>query len=443
MKVDSLIFKAYDIRGIYPKQINEEVAYKIGRAVVSFLKCKNLVIGRDMRKSGPKLFKALAKGVTDQGCNVVDIGMCTTPMLHVSVAKYGHDAGIMISASHNPGEYNGFKIDGKKGLQLSEETGLKEIEKFFNKNKFKKEKKGKITKKDILKNYVNHVLSFAENIKGLKVVVDYGNGVGAISAKPVFEKLDIEVIPMYEEPDDSFPNHLPNPHDIANLRALQKRVKKEKADLGVFFDGDADRCFFVDENGEVVLTEFIVGVLVEEELKKSSDKRVYYDLRFSRAVRDAIKENAGKGVMMRVGNPFYKEKLVKEGGALAGEITGHIMFKDNFCMDDGLFSAIKLMNIICKKRKSLSELVKPLIRYYKTDEINLEVEDKDKKIKEFEKEFSDGKISHLDGITVEYKDWWFNIRKSNTEPLLRLNVEAGSKKLMEEKRDEIIKKLKS
>lgn len=425
------IFKAYDVRGIYPSEINEDEAYKIGRAFVSFLKAKKIVVGYDMRVSSVSLYESFVKGVTDQGCDVDSIGLVPTPLLNFSVAKYGYDAGAIISASHNPGNYNGIKLIGKKALQISEYNGMKEIESAVKRNEFKSsEKKGSVSKKETLNDYTNHVLKLVK-ISNLNVVVDYGNGIGAVSAKPVFDKLPLKVTSLYDKPDGNFPNHPANPHDLINFHDLQNEVKKKKADLGIFFDGDADRSMIVDENGEIIRSDILLAILSENELKKHPKQKIYYDLRSTRILKETILKAKGEPVMLRVGNPFYKEKLINEGGILGGEYSGHIMFKENYGIDDGLFAALKFMDVMSKTKKKASEIAAPFLKYHKEDEMNIKVQNPDKVINDLKLEFSDKKIFSLDGLSVEDDDWWFNIRKSNTEPLIRINMESKTKKQSE------------
>jgi phosphomannomutase len=442
MVLKKSVFKAYDIRGVYPADLDEETAYLVGRAFVAFLKCKNVVVGRDMRKSGESLFEELSKGITDQGAEVIDIGVCTTPMLSFAVAKLGYDSGIMISASHNPKQYNAFKLIMKYAEQMSGETGISEIFELCRRNEFKPKKKGTMRKKDVLPDYKAHVLSFGRNIKGLKVAVDYGNGVGAISARPVFSELDISIVPLYEEPDGNFPNHEANPVKYETLKDLQAKILSEKADLGIAFDGDGDRSIVLDRKGNIISPDLLLGILAEEELKEKKGGKVYYDLRFSKAIKEAIAANGGVPVMMKVGNPFYKSALIHHGGILAGEFSGHIMFKDNFCIDDGLFAAVKLLNLMCKNGKDVSDLVKPLQRYFQSEEINFEVSDPKAMLDSVEKAYYDGDVSDMDGILVEYDKWWFSIRASNTEPIVRLRLEADTKQLLEEKKKELLEFIK-
>jgi phosphomannomutase len=434
-------FRAYDIRGVYPDEVNEELAYNVGRAFVTFLKCKNVAVGYDMRDSAKALFDSLVKGITDQGADVVSIGKVTTPMLNFSVAHYKNDAGIMISASHNPGKYNAFKLVKHPVIQISSDSGMKEIEKLATEGKFEDAEKGKITEKDVLEGYNNHIISKFKGIKKLKVVADYGNGMGAMTATPVLRKLGIEVIELYPEEDPTFPNHPANPHDIENFRDLQNAVKKEKADLGIFFDGDADRSNIVDEKGEIVFPDILFALMMEHELKGHEGEKVYYDLRFSKSARKVIEDNGGVPVMMKVGNPFYKEKLAHEGGLAASEFSGHVMYAENYAIDDGLFAALKVMQILSNSRQSLSEMIKPIIKFHTTPEINIETKgrDPDEIMEKVAGHFKDGESIELDGVYIQYKDWWFSLRKSNTEPLVRLRVEADTGQLMNEKKDEIMK----
>lgn len=436
--VNPKIFKAYDIRGTYPDEINEDAAYRVGRSFVRFLGAKKIAVGRDVRKSSPSLFEKIIEGVIDEGSDVIDIGICNTPMLNFTIVFGGLDGGIMVSASHNPPEYNAFKVMKKKAVPLHENSGIKEIEKIANSDFENRLTKGNIIKKDILPDYLSHISVFTKDIKNLKVVCDYGNGVGAISAKPIFDKLPIEVIHLFPIPDGRFPNHLANPQELDNLKTLQGKVISENADLGIFFDGDADRSTLVDENGKIILPDLEIAVLAEEELKKYPGEKVCYDLRFSKVVGEVIKKLDGYTKMMRVGSPFYKEELIENGGILAGELSGHIFFKDNYYLDDGLFAAVKIMSILSKTGKKISELVKPLRKYYQTEEINLEVDNADKVLAKIRETYKDGESIELDGVYIKYPNWWFSLRKSNTEPIVRLRIEADTKNILEEKRKELL-----
>ena len=441
------VFKAYDVRGVYPSEINEEVGVAVAKAFSFFLNADRLVVGRDARVSSPLLHKAVLSALIEVGVEVCDIGVCTTPLLSYSVAKKGFAGGIMISASHNPPEYNAFKLIRSPCIQLSSPGGLDEVKKLALNPGIKeevKERRGRVEELSILGEYVNELCDKFVEIKGagLRVVVDYGNGMGSITAKPVFEKLGVEVIPLYEEVDCTFPNHPANPVDERNVEELRKVVVEEEADLGLAFDGDADRAFCVDETGRIIYPDIITAILVPFELRGRSDKRVYYDLRFSRVVEDVLKKNHGKGVMMRVGNPFYKEKLLREGGVFAAELSGHMMFQDHYCIDDGLYSALKVMRAMILSKKKLSEMAKPLMRYYQSPEISVRVAKPDAILQRVKHAFSDGRLLDIDGVYVEYPDWWFSLRKSNTEPVVRLRLEADSKEKLEEMKEKILGMIK-
>lgn len=441
MKINSKIFKRFDIRGIYPSEINEEVFFNLGQALSFYFKKGPIVIGRGNRPSSSGLKDSLVKGLIKQGINVWDIGIVTTPMLNFAAVSWGSQFGVMVSASHNPSEYNGLKIikvEDDHVLQFHQGNALDQVEKLLLEGQFKKAAAlGKITKKDILKDYQNYLLKKINDIKGLKVVADYGNGLGAIPAKEILEGLPIDYHGLYEEPDGRFPNHIPDNQDIKNFQDLQQKVLATKADIGLFFDGDADRFVPVNEKGEVEQVDYLVALLAVEQLIKKPGEKVYLDLRFSNAVKEVITEAGGQPVELKVGNPFYKEKLAKEGGILAGEASGHIMFAEHFGIDDGLFACLKLLSIMSQKKKPLSQLLAPFKRYYQPEEVSFPCKDPRKVIKQLEKTYSGGKKYYVDGLTVEYKDWWFNIRPSQTQPLIRLTLEANNETLMKEKLKEM------
>ncbi len=435
------IFKKYDIRGVYPDEINEKDAQDIGRAFVSYLgeERPRVVVGRDGRESSPVLYKALKEGLKNAGAEVFDIGLSNTPLLNFAVCKYGYSGGVMVTASHNPPQFNGLKLIRQKGLQVYGED-IQRIRELVKEGTLKKEE-GREKKEDPLPSYVSHILSFNEGIKDLKVVVDYGNGVASVTGKPTFKELNAEVTELYEEVRGDFPAHLPNP-EPENMKELVERVKKENADVGIFFDGDGDRSFFVDEKGNIVYPDLLLSMIVKEELSRSRERDVYFDLRFSRVTEEVIKEAGGDPIMMKVGNPFYKEKLIKEGGLMGAELSGHIMHKDNFCIDDGLFMAIKVLNFLSKDERSFSELIKPLRKYYQSEEINIEVREKEKALERAKEAFKEGELLDIDGVYVRFNDWWFNIRKSNTEDLVRLRLEADTEELLENKKKELIETIK-
>ncbi len=436
------IFKAYDVRGVYPSELDEKLAYKIGRAFVTFLKVDKVAVSQDMRKSSDSLKKELIRGITDQGADAIEVkGLCSTPRSYFACWFLKAPSSIMVTASHNPGKYNGFKFTREKAIPISGATGIKDIEKLALRNKFKDvKKKGKVVKKDIEKEYRKHILSLIDvkKIKKLKVVVDAGNGMGGKDIDLVLGKLPLKVVKMYFRPDGSFPNHEANPLKEENLKALKRNIKKEKADFGIALDGDADRVFFIDENSETVPADFITCLIAEELLRKKKGK-VLYDLRSSWVVKEVIEANGGKARMCRVGHAFIKEQMRREKAIFAGELSGHFYFRDNFYTDSGIIAALKVIQLISEKGEKLSSLVKPLKKYFASGEINSEVSDKEGKMKKLAKKYSSGKVSFLDGVRIDFKDWWFNVRASNTEPLLRLNLEAKSLSLMEEKRDKVLK----
>jgi phosphomannomutase len=432
------IFKAYDVRGIYPSELNEELAYNIGRAFVTFLKTSEVVVGRDGRLSSLSLFNALAKGITGQGANVIDIGLCSTPMFYFAATK--SKSAIMVTASHNPKEYNGFKFCRETAIPISGDTGIAEIEALVKINKFKEEKnKGKIVKKDIIEDYVNYNIKFVKTNKKLKVVVDAANGMGSYTLPKIFKKLSFEFIPLYCEMDFNFPNHEANPLKYETLKDLQNKVIEEKADLGVALDGDGDRCMFVDEKGEIMPADIVTALIAKQLLKTRPGSTILYDLRSSKIVGETISENNGKAIMCRVGHAFIKKQMRDENALFAGELSGHFYYKDSFYTESTFITTAILLNLIAEENKPVSEIVRPLRKYIHSGEINSDVADKESKLAQIEKKFKDAvKIMHLDGISVYYKDWWFNVRPSNTEPLLRLNLEADTKKLMEQKKQELL-----
>jgi phosphomannomutase len=440
--VDESIFKAYDIRGVYPDELDEDAAYLIGRAFVCFLGCKEVVVGQDMRKSSPSLFASLTKGMTDQGADVIDIGHCDTPFFYFCTAKY--ETGIMVTASHNPAKYNGFKFCRDGTIPIGGDSGMEDIKRLAVKGKFPEaKKKGNITKKDMMQDFIAHNLKFLNTkVKGkrLKIVIDTGNGMGGLTFPKVFKNVDVDLVPLYFDIDMSFPNHEANPLKLENVKDLQKLVVKEKADFGVSIDGDCDRCVFIDEKGDYVSSDFATALIAKQLLKTHKKALFLYDLRSSWAVKEFIEDNGGKTKMCRVGHAFIKAQMRKEDALFAGELSGHLYFKESVWAESTIISTILMINMLREENKSLSALVSPLKKYFASGEINSEVKDKEAKMKElvamFKKEANS--VSYLDGIRLEFDDWWFNVRASNTEPLLRLNLEAKTKRKMEEMRDKLL-----
>ncbi len=451
MKINPSIFKAYDIRGIYPSELNEEVIYKIGRAYAVLIQKENkgkltVAVGEDMRLSSPKLKEALVKGLVTQGVNVVEIGLVSTPTFYFAVANYGYDGGMQVSASHNPREWNGLKLVRKKAIPVSEDTGMKKIKAMVEKGEFMEvEEKGEVSKKEgVLQDQIKHDFKYADisKIKLFKVVVDPANAMGALYSEAMFDRLPCELIKMNFELDGTFPNHEADPMKEENTKDLRKRVVKERADIGIAIDGDGDRIFFVDNKGELVPQQIIRGLLAKIFLREYPGATICYDIRPGKITVDMIKEAGGKPVVTRVGHSLIKEKMREVDALFGGESSGHFFLK----LEKGVYEVpviviLKLLQELSESGKSFSELIKPYKKYFHSGEINLVVEDKLGKIKEIEELYKGEakEVNNLDGIMVDMGDFWFNLRPSNTEAKLRLNLEATSNKLMEEKRDEVLK----
>ncbi len=444
------IFRAYDIRGIYPDEINEEIVYKIGLALVKlFPNVEKFCVGRDARRSSPQLFSALANALTESGKDVVDIGLVSTPMAYFASGKYGFGCTVQITASHNPKEYNGMKICRENAIALSYETGIGEIEKLVNEGNLEPPKgvvKGEIEELDIVKDYVDHILKRANIDRKIKLVLDASNGAVGPVAVEVFRHIDkVELYPLCIEPDGRFPNHSPDPMKDDAIKMLQDKVREVGADLGAIFDADGDRIMFVDEDGQRIASDIITALIAIEILLDNPGAHIVYDLRSSKVVPEVIKENGGVPVITRVGHAYIKETMRKYDAPFGGELSGHYYFKDNYFADSGLMALIKVLNIVSQDQRKVSEIVKSLKKYYSTGEINFRVSDPDKVIQKIEEELrslNPVEVMHLDGLTMDFGDWWFNLRKSNTEPLVRLNLEANTKELMEEKRRFLEEKIK-
>ncbi len=422
-------FKLYDIRGVYPSELNEGLAYKIGRATVLFLKCKRLVVGIDCRLSSPKLFKAFVKGVTDQGCDVVNIGLCSTPMLYFASFK---ENAVMITASHNPKQYNGLKICRKGAIALNYKTGLKQIESLVNKNKFPNVlKKGMVLKKHVLNDYVGFVNKFKKKISRLKIVVDAANGMAGYVVPHLLKSLPIKIIPMYFELDGSFPNHEPNPLYSENTITLQKKVIQEKADLGIAYDGDCDRVFFIDEKGQKLSAEFSLLLFAEHFVKKNQS--VVYSNNCSKIVPEVLEKIKAKPIISSVGHSMVKDAMKKNNTVLGGELSGHFYFKQNHFADSGDIAVILMLNILSSSKKPLSQIVSKYKKYFTSEEIEIKVKDRDKTMKIVEEYYKKNakKISHFYGLTIDLGDWWFILRESQTEIVVKLIVEAKSKEMLE------------
>ena len=432
------IFKAYDIRGKVPGDLNADIAYRIGRAAPGGLGAKSFAIGRDMRTTGEELADALMRGIMDAGADAVDMGLATTPMNYFAIGHGGYGAGAMVTASHNPAEWNGFKFSREGAAPVSYDSGYGEIERMVTGELPPlADAPGKREHLDIFPEYRKHILSFAEDIKPLKVAIDTGNGMAGKFLPSIFEGLPCDLTPLYFELDGTFPNHEANPLKAENVVDLQRKVLEVGADVGMAYDGDADRCMFIDEKGVRVSSDLITALLAQEILPGEPGATVIYDLRSSRAVPEEIEKAGGRPYETRVGHSFMKKILRDEDCPFGGELSGHYYFRDHYYSDCADLAMVYVLRLLSKTGRKMSELIAPLKRYYVTGEVNFEVPDKDAKTRELEKMFADGEQSHLDGLTVRYEKWWFNVRPSNTEPVLRLNLEADTPELRDEKRVEV------
>ena len=440
------IFKAYDIRGIYPEELDEKKAYRIGRAFVKLLHLRELVIGHDARLSSPALSQAFAAGALEEGCQVTHVGMVSTDMVYFALGYYGYQGACMVTASHNPAEYNGFKLLKENVVPLSGESGLPELASLYEKMDFRPYSPPRMAKRDIYEDYTNHVLSFIESrlIRPMKVVMDAGNGVAGMVAKHVFSSLpQIQIVPLNFIPDGRFPSHEPNPQLQENRQEIVQAVREEKADIGIAWDGDADRCFFIDDRGEFVEGYYITALLIEAILRKHPGEKVIFDNRLIWANLEAARRNKGIPLLNRAGHSFIKARMRQENAIFGGEASGHYYFRENFYADNGMIPALLILELLSVKNLKMSELVQPLkSRYFISGEINIQVKDPGELLQRTREAFSDGEISLLDGVSVDYPEWRFNLRPSQTEPLVRLNVEAKSAELLEKKTSELLEFLK-
>ncbi len=431
------IFKAYDIRGIYPEQLNCEIAEKIGKAYIIFSGAKKVVIGRDMRPHSEPLFQALAKGITSQGADVVDLGLCSTPQSYFANSFLNAEGSVIITASHNTGEWNGFKMCLKNAVPISGASGICDIEEMVAKNDFTdSEVTGTISEYNIVPDYAKFLRGFAKIDRKLNVVVDYANAMGIYEIDGIEDLFNIT--PMYKELDGTFPNHDANPLETETLDAIRAKVIEIGADFGAAFDGDADRCGFIDNKGNIIPMDLFTA-LIAQDILADGPATILYDLRSSWAVKECIEANGGKAIMSRVGHAFIKEQMRENDAVFAGELSGHYYFKENSTAESQGLALIKMANLLCKSTKTAEELVAPLRKYFFSGEINSKVDDVDAILATIKAKYSDGNMFELDGISVEYDNWWLNVRASNTEPVLRLIVEGKTKEVMEEKRDELLK----
>ena len=446
--IDPAIFKAYDVRGIYGQDLNDEIAYRIGRAAALYLQVPEIAVGRDMRLSSPQLAAAIIQGITDQGVNAIDLGMTTTDELYFAVGKFNYGAGVMITASHNPGKYNGMKFCRAQAFPISLESGLADIRDLAIRGEFPElSNKGQVIQRDVTEEYISHALSFIDvsKIKPLKVVIDAGNGMAGLVMPRVFKHLPCTLIPLYFELDGNFPNHPASPIEPENMEDLQKKVLEVGADLGAAFDGDADRMFPVDEHGQVVDGSMVTAAVSQSLLSKHPGSTILYNLIVSKSVPELVEKMGGHAVRTRVGHSYIKAEMRRLNAIYGGEHSGHFYFRDNWFADSGLIALLITLELVSVEDKPFSELLKPLDTWVRSGEINTKVQDVQSKLKALEEDFgaSAQSIDHLDGITLDFGNWWFNVRPSNTEPLLRMNLEAKTSALMNQKRDEVLAFIRS
>ena len=446
MTINTSIFKAYDVRGLYPSEINEDAARAIGRGFVSYLQAKRIAVGRDMRLSSPSVTAAFIEGAREQGADVVDYGMLATDMMYFAVARDQHDGGVEITASHNPKQYNGIKMVRREAFPLSGDAGIGDIRDMIAKGALPPPapSKGSLSTQEVLGDYVEHVMSFIDPsiVKPFNVVLDGGSGMAGMVAPKLFERLPCRVTTLCFDIDGTFPNHEANPLLEENRRDITERVVKEKADIGIAWDGDADRCFFIDGTGEFIAGDFVTALLSEAFLLRHPGAKVVYDVRASYAVKDIVAKYGGTALMNRVGHAFFKRRMREEGAIFGGEVTGHYYFRDNFFADNGFIPALLILELMSKKGQTLHQLLQPLReKYFMSGEVNTKVNDMSlvqKKIDGLAAKYRDGNTYMLDGFSAEFPDWHFNVRGSNTEPMLRLNLEATTQKNMEDRRDEVL-----
>lgn len=443
MQIDPKIFKAYDIRGVYDKEINEEAVYNIARAIAMHFKTKRVVVGKDIRLSSDALEKKLVDGFVDSGVDVIKIGTAATPMIYRASSQFDVEVAVIITASHNPAEYNGMKICLTNAVPVGKGAGMEEIKELSLKGEFPEiGEKGNINNVEgFQEECVSYIKSFYNQgkAKKRKIVIDFANAMG-IMYKKIYEDFSdtIELVSLYDNFDGNFPNHEANPLKTETLAELQKKVLEEKADLGIAFDGDADRVGFVDETGGIIPMDYMTALLGREVLKKHPGGLILVDLRSSDAVREYIEEAGGKTNLSRVGHSLIKKQMRDEGAVFAGELSGHYYFQENSNAEESALASIFVLNLMNETGKKITELTKDLKRYYHSGEINSEVKDTKEALDRIKEKYKSGKLIELDGIRVDFDDWWFNVRSSNTEPLVRLTMEAKTKKMMEEKRDELL-----
>jgi phosphomannomutase len=438
-------FKAYDIRGKVPGELNTDLAYKIGRAYSTLINAKKVVVGNDIRESSNEISEALIRGFNDSGTDVINIGLCGTEMVYYSTPHFDADGGIMITASHNPPEYNGMKFVKRDSVPVGYDSGLNKVEQMIIENEIGKisDKKGSAKKENVMNDFIDHLSKFYNPVKinPLKVVVNAGNGCIGPALEAIENKLPIKMVKVFFEPDSKFPNGVPNPLLPENRKSTIEAVIKSEADLGVAWDGDYDRCFFFDEQGNFIDGYYIVGLLAKSILKNNPGEKIVHDPRLIWNTYDVVKKAGGEPVVSKSGHAYIKQKMREVNAIYGGEMSAHHYFRENSYSDSGMIPFLLVLQLVSEEQKKLSELVGEMIKNYPcSGEINSTIDNPVVKIKEIEKKYSDGKIDELDGLSVEYNDWRFNLRMSNTEPIIRLNIESrNSEKLIKKKTKELLK----
>ncbi|MDP9472108.1 MAG: phosphomannomutase/phosphoglucomutase [Chloroflexota bacterium] len=425
------LFKAYDIRGVVPEELTPEIAHQVGRGLVAYLQADTVAVGRDMRVSGPALSAALIEGIRDQGADVIDLGLVSSDALYFAVGKFGYPAGAMITASHNPAEYNGIKICREEARPLSLEEGIGQIRDLVLSGAYPPPlggRRGSVSQRDVLDAYAEHVLSLIDpgKVRPLKIAIDAGNGMAGETVPRVFKHLPCEVVPLYFELDGTFPNHPANPLEPENVKDLQRVVIEQQCDLGAAFDGDADRVFLIDERGQFVGGDMTTAMVSVAMLARNPSAPIVYNLICSRSVPETIERLGGRPIRTRVGHSYIKATMRQEDAVFGGEHSGHFYFRDNWYADSGLIALLTVLQLVSEAGESLSAVLRPLDTRVRSGEINNEVADPPAVMATVEATYraKGAGIDKLDGLTVEFPDWWFNLRSSNTQPLLRLNVEA-------------------
>jgi phosphomannomutase len=442
------IFKTYDIRGVYGEQWDKETAYRIGRALPALLETGDILIGRDARVSSEEIREALVEGILDTGSDVTDIGLCSTPAVYFATAFYNFGGSVMITASHNPPQYNGLKISRKNAVPVGYSTGLDRLEKMAAKAPALSTNRGTLIQKDIRSDYLAHLSQFGGDIGDIKAVVDCSNGMAGVFIHDVFSEVEADIEFMYDEPDGRFPNHDPNPLVEENLTDLKRRVQELEADIGICFDGDGDRVMFVDEAGRFVSPDLITALLARYYFLHYPERReestvVLYDVRSSRSVVEEIERLGGHPVICQVGHSYAKKLLRETNGIMGGELAGHYYFKENFFCDSGIVAALLALSVLSKEKMLLSGFVEEVQKYHYSGEINFEVQKKETIIQQLLCDYYDGTLTDIDGIRVDYPSWWFNVRPSNTEPYLRLVLEAETREQLQEKTLELKEKIET